>query len=170
MDFVVKIFSDRFKYKAAMLIEWLAKPITEHLAEALHTHHDKDKAWKLEASLCAGGAWQVASTVFQRLQDPRILRVLEADATKPGGEEDSAEEREFTILAARGLGLAWRLAKYWTLAHLRHIGPCLTRSACCCARPDPRICTWGSPGQKSCSNTCAVASSWPLQAHSLKVC
>lgn len=121
MDFVVKIFSDRFKYKAAMLIEWLAKPITEHLAEALHTHHDKDKAWKLEASLCAGGAWQVASTVFQRLQDPRILRVLEADTTKPGGEEDSAEEREFTILAARGLGLAWRLAKYWTLAHLQHI-------------------------------------------------
>jgi hypothetical protein len=121
IDFVVKIYSDRFKYKAAMLIEWLAKPITDHAAEALHYHHDKAKAWQHEIGLCSGGVWQIASDVLQRLHDPHFLTVLEVDATKTPGEQDSAEEREFAILAARSLGLAWRLAKYWTLAHLQHI-------------------------------------------------
>ena len=121
MDFVVRIWSNRFKFKLATVIGCLAGPVNDNFAERLRVMRKTGSMVQHLIGLASGVIPQrVAGQVFGHVQSPELLRALEIDVAD-GRDIDAFAAKENAILFKRILILATNLVKYWLLAVLHEM-------------------------------------------------
>ena len=123
IEFVVRTFADKFRYRLVQLIHELQRPINAEFGVHLVYLKDPAKVLQSEMRRAAGKSYLVASKVFETLLSPSSLKLLEISprGSSTAG-DDAARAQEDQALADRAFSLSWLLVRNWLEATLHQSG------------------------------------------------
>ena len=126
IDFALRNFANRYKYRVAQMVYQLLVPVNRDFARHLERFHEPDGELKNSLMLAKCSTGVVISETLQQLLSPSFLtqcEFAEGEAHSAGDEAAAlaaATKKEDRVLASHAMDLAVKLARNQALAMLHH--------------------------------------------------